>query len=117
MLHSAIADTAAEILPAKDVIFTPVELVVVALAKAECGRGSGPSNRFLRAMMTWAASFAGAPRIQALADKRLEALRIFVNSLHRRGHWNSGKATIDLRASGFSGIQEAWLRSRHEDIS
>lgn len=116
MLHSAITDTDAETFPAKDVLFTPVELMVVALAKSECGRGSGPSVRFLRALMMFAASFAGVSKIQPLADQRLEALRIFVNSLHPRGRWNRQQATIDLHASGFNAIQEAWLRARHEAI-
>lgn len=116
MLHSAVADTGAGTVPAKGVLFTPVELMVVALAKSECGRGSGPSDRFLRALMKLAASFTGVSRIQPLADKRLEALRIFVNSLHPRGRWNRQQATIDLHASGFNAFQEAWLRDSHEAI-
>lgn len=100
----------AEILPCGTFIFTPLELSVIALARSEKGRMPGARRRLAQALFTAEQRRKGRCANWTLADVRLEALREFVNALHRRGR-GAAAATRALRDSGFSRIQETWLYS------
>lgn len=74
--------------------FSPLETTVIALACGERGRGIPPVG--LRAKIE---GFLGGwlypeERVRALANPRLEALRVFVNATYRRG----GARADDLAA-------------------
>ena len=109
MLHP-IGTMEGEILPSGAMIFTPMELTVVALAQSEKGRGLGTRSRLVQALFAIDQRILVRRAEWTLADTRLEALRRFVRSPYRRG-----KATFPamqtLQEAGFSNAQIAWLCS------
>lgn len=109
LLHSMNA-IGTEILPSGAILFTPMELTVIALARSERGRTFGPRGSLAQALFTIDQCLTGSHANWRLADARLEALREFVNCLHRRGR-GVAAATQTLQESGFSSMQETWLRS------
>ena len=99
-----------EILPSGAIIFTLMELTVIALARSEKGRTSAPRSHLAQALFTIDQCLTGRQPKWTLADARLEALRMFVNSLHRHGRGILPE-TQTLQEAGFSSVQETWLRS------
>lgn len=110
MLMQSIDAIEAEVLPCGALIFTSLELTVIALARSEKGRTSASRSHLARALFKIDECTTGKQANWALADARLEALRAFVNSLHRHGP-EVLQETQTLQEAGFSGAQETWLRS------
>lgn len=110
MLLQAVDTIEAEILPSGAFIFTPLELTVIALARSEKGRTRGTRANLIQALFKIDQLLKGKRSNWTLADPRLEALREFVNSLHRRDR-GIAAALQTLREAGFSSVQEVWLRS------
>lgn len=99
-----------EVLRSGAMIFTPMELTVVALARREKGRGPGTRSRLVQALFAIDQRISVRRRECTLADARLEALRRLVNSLYRRGRGTS-LAVQTLQQAGFSNAQVTWLCS------
>lgn len=110
MLLHPIEVSAAEILPCGVIIFTPMELTVIALARSEGGRLPAQQRPLAQALFTNDQLLTGRFAGWTLSDARLEALRQFVNALHRR-RGGEAFATRTLQEAGFSSAQETWLRS------
>lgn len=110
MLLHPIDAIEAEILPSGAVIFTAMELTVIALARSEKGRTLGSRGALAQALFTIEQRLTGGRSNWTLADARLEALRGYVGSLHRRGD-GATPASQSLQQAGFSSVQETWLRS------
>jgi len=98
--------------PAARDLFTPLEQAVLDLARNERGRGLLPETRLGRTLERVSLLFGGHV-IRPLADPRLEALRMFVNALHRRGRARIEATATTLRSAGFDALQESWIRSAH----
>lgn len=81
MLMQSIDAIEAEVLPCGALIFTSLELTVIALARSEKGRTSASRSHLARALFKIEECTTGKQANWALADARLEALRAFVNSL------------------------------------
>lgn len=99
-----------EILPSGAVLFTPMELTVIPLARSEKGQAFGEDRSLAQALFTIDQCVTGRRANWRLADARLEALREFVNSLHRKSQCVAA-ATQTLKESGFNRVQATWLRS------
>lgn len=110
MLVHPVDKTKADILPSGAFIFTPVELAVIALAKSEKGRTPRPRGYVAQAFCKIDEVLTGRRANWTLANPRLEALRVFVNSLGPGGQGVTA-ATQTLQDAGFSSAQEMWLRS------
>lgn len=111
-MYHAHSDTRhAEAVPVLRAMFTPLERTVLALARGEHGMGLLPTTGVGRFLNRLSVRLFGQQGVQPLADPRLEALRSFVNALHRCGRARIEGAAAVLRLAGFDRLQEAWIRS------
>jgi len=92
-------------------MFTPLERTVLELARGECGTGLLPTSSFGLFLERVSFRLFGRQRIRPLADPRLEALRSFVNALHRCSRARVEATAAALRSVGFEPLQEIWIRS------
>lgn len=92
-------------------MFTQLERTVLALALGERGKGLRPTSGFGLLLERVSFRLFGRQRIRPLADPRLEALRSFVNALHRCGRARVEATAAALRSVGFDPLQETWIRS------
>lgn len=92
-------------------MFTPLERTVLELARSERGNGLLPTSGFGSFLERVSFRLFGRERIRPLADPRLEALRSFVNALHRCSRARVEATTAALRSVGFDPLQETWIRS------
>jgi|GEM_PF-3801445 len=111
-MHQAHIDTDhAEAVPFATAMFTPLERTVLELARGERGTGLLPTSRFGLFLERVSFRLFGRQRIRPLADPRLEALRSFVNALHRCSRSRVEATAAALRSVGFEPLQETWIRS------
>ena len=92
-------------------VFTPLEQTVLELARGERGKGLLPTTGFGLILERILFRLFGWQRIRPLADPRLEALRNFVNALHRCSRVQVEATAATLRSVGFHPLQETWIRS------
>lgn len=92
-------------------MFTPLERTVLALARDERGRGLLPMTGFGQVFARLSSRLFGQPGVRPLADPRLEALRSFVNALHKCSRVRIDGTAEALRLAGFGPLQEAWIRA------
>lgn len=86
--------------------FSPLETTVIALACGERGRGIPPVGWRAKIEAFFGGWLYPEERVRALANPRLEALRIFVNATYRR----DGARTEDFAAFLAAGFTQAHLR-------
>ncbi|RZF65197.1 hypothetical protein EWE75_07460 [Sphingomonas populi] len=111
-MHQAHIDTDhAEAVFFAAAMFTPLERTVLELARSERGTGLLPTSGFRLFLERVSFRLFGRERIRPLADPRLEALRSFVNALHRCSRARVEATADALRSVGFDPLQEAWIRS------
>jgi hypothetical protein len=103
-------DAAAEI-PINAALFTSLERTVLQLARSEQGTGLLPTSSIGRLLNRLSFRLFGLQGVRPLADPRLEALRSFVNALHRCGSARIEGTAAGLRSAGFDPVQESWIRS------
>ena len=113
MYQTQINTTAAEPVPAAAALFTPLEQTVLDLARGERGKGLRPTGRLGIALERISSRLFGRQAVRPLADPRLEALRTFVNALHRCNRKRIDATAELLRSAGFDLLQESWIRSTH----